>query len=232
MLIWYLWIRNKGSSQAKYDVIQHGVSVCVSVCVCGIRAGRHRVAWQDSDSEARSSHLLLRWRSHHAQYAGLCTLVQRDCSPAWEECKVNISPWSHDTHSVSFCICIHQTTWCNTDYNWWVLSTAYKMRITLGTVVTGGALSSEPGCWGTMILITDKMVPGCERYLGRSGILKSMWDLIGSQWICCRAIDGVLVMIWAAAFWTFDDISEEDRREENYRIWTGFGQDVIRTFTI
>lgn len=122
--------------------------VCVCVCVGGIRAGRHRVAWQDSDSEARSSHLLLRWSSHHAQYAGLCTLVQRDCSPAWEECKVNFSPWSHDTHSVGFDICIH---WLN-DYDWWVLSTANGMRVTLGTVVTGGAHGSEPGCWGTITL--------------------------------------------------------------------------------
>lgn len=48
------------------------------VCVCGVRAGRDRVARKEPDSEARARRLLLGRRSHYAQHAGLRGLVQRD----------------------------------------------------------------------------------------------------------------------------------------------------------
>lgn len=89
----------------------------VKSCVFGLRAGRHRVARKESDSETRSSHLLLGWSSHHAQYAGLCTLVQRDCSQARKKCKVNVIPYWH-------------MVWAVVPTATWVLFTFNRMRVT------------------------------------------------------------------------------------------------------
>ena len=55
----------------------------------------------------------------------------------------------------------------------------------------------------------------CRILKERSRILKSMQDLVGSQWSCCRAgvmcsAKGVLVMMRAAAFWT------------SWRLWSDF----------
>lgn len=61
-----------------------------AVCVSALRSGRHWVAWEESDSEAWSSHLLPGWGPHDAQHAGLCGVVQRDSSTAWKECKVSL----------------------------------------------------------------------------------------------------------------------------------------------